>query len=758
VRRGGVLGTLVAAGAIVLGSAFPTGAAAASSQSGGAQDEGLALQAELGLGGVYIAGKWAPVTIWSTAHAPMSGELSLRYGLDPTQAMRISAGFAATPGQLAPAQVAAPMPNWLNELEIDAVAIDAAGKRWTGGVTMSSRGGRDLRLPSGLSEQTVLIGVVGASSAVRAVETLTGSPPASAPSDSRSSSAAEAPSVARLSGVVDAQPRLIGELREAAWVRLDAARLPEIALGYDALSLLIIRADAADEMATAQVDAVRQWTRAGGRLLLLASSAGDHWRRWLDGDGALPVSLSGSASVPTPPAIAAIGRAATAEAPASLSARAITLTDAGAASGWRIWWGAGSSGAASDPGATGLLARGPLGLGWVTVVGVEPGGAIGDSGSELVTGMWLEAALDPLEPALVAAMDDSPRQAYSPWGGGELGPEQLALTGVLDAMSFAPPAGVGAFLAIAIAAGLLALLVGPVDYFVLGRLRARGRWWLTSLLWIGAASAIAWSGPLAMLGAEPTSVQRHETIDIRILGDASAEPSWTTGVTALFSAQPGAVTFTGQAPGSWWRGASPLASEYWGEQTPATLATLVRVRGPGPSGPGQGHLDRTPIRMWTLRTFLDHSEGARPFAARLAGDLREVEVAGLGAGERVEEIAMISGERAWSSKLGGGEFQTEASGRTQRVRWQPGEPTRAARTSMIGSVLGQTKADNRPAPFALEGAGRRSDTIDCLLASGRFAAIYIETISDDPAVSVAWEAEYHTRRVYRIVTPIRSEP
>jgi hypothetical protein len=367
--------------------------------------------------------------------------------------------------------------------------------------------------------------------------------------------------------------------------------------------------------------------------------------------------------------------------------------------------------------------------------------------------MWLEAVLEPLEPRLAVSDDPNPvgfRVAY-PFHGS---PSQQALGGVLDAMTFAPPAGAGAFVAIAIAAGLLALLVGPIDYFLLGRLKARGRWWLTSLVWIALASAIAWWGPAA-IRTEPTSVQRHETIDIRITGDTGAEPVWTTGVTALFSAQPGTVVFGGQAEGSWWRGASPLASE-WGQQ-PSVLATPVRVRAPGPSGPSQGHLSPTPIRMWTLRTFLDHSEVRRPVTARLGGD-GEVSVAGIPAGERIEEIAMIRGDRAWSSKLGGGALQTEQTGRLQRVRWRLGESAPASGVSLRGSLLGQTRPAERPAPFTLEGAAARSETIDRLLATGRFAVIYLETASSEPAITVQWDAEYQMRRVYRIVVPLRSEP
>src|SRR5690606_36885124 len=131
----GVLWALCAACAGLVACALGSPAMA---QSGEDEQEGLSLQPELGFDGVYLYGRWAPITVWSTAHTPMSGELSVRYGLAPTQPMRFATGFAATPGELAPAQLAAPMPNWLDEVEIDAIAVDAAGKRWTGGVTMSS--------------------------------------------------------------------------------------------------------------------------------------------------------------------------------------------------------------------------------------------------------------------------------------------------------------------------------------------------------------------------------------------------------------------------------------------------------------------------------------------------------------------------------------------------------------------------------------------------------------------------------------------
>src|SRR5690606_350735 len=150
----------------------------------------------------------------------------------------------------------------------------------------------------------------------------------------------EMTTVAQLAEIASAQPRVIRELRESMWVRRDPARLPEIHLGYDALSALIVRAGGAGEMGDGQVQSVRRWTRGGGRLAPLASAPGDHWRRWLDDDGGPAVSLAGAGWAATPPRILTLARRASVEAPASVSARAISLTEAGAAGGWSVSWGA----------------------------------------------------------------------------------------------------------------------------------------------------------------------------------------------------------------------------------------------------------------------------------------------------------------------------------------------------------------------------------------------------------------------------------
>ena len=145
-------------------------------------------------------------------------------------------------------------------------------------------------------------------------------------------------------------------------------------------------------------------------------------------------------------------------------------------------------------GRSGLLAEGPAGLGWAVVFGVEPRAVpeVANSSNELL--IFREAIgkvlsdFDGLQKEHIANRWWSGPMPMSVESSTASSAQAEAFGVVLDGIE----SPTGAIMFVGIAMVLLALLVGPVDYFVLRRLRLSHRSWLTAFGWITLASAIAY--------------------------------------------------------------------------------------------------------------------------------------------------------------------------------------------------------------------------------------------------------------------------
>src|SRR5207248_2566293 len=152
--------------------------------------------------------------------------------------------------------------------------------------------------------------------------------------------------------------------------------------GYESVDLFIARAAdlmTADPRSRA---ALLEWVEAGGRLLLEPDGAGSAWRSLLppgtEGD---LITLDPLQRVTAGPELAALVHAQTPDDPAAGPGRLIHLTEEGKRRGWVLSWAASAVARAGDPTAqaepsapdpAGLRATGPLGLGMVTILGLEP--------------------------------------------------------------------------------------------------------------------------------------------------------------------------------------------------------------------------------------------------------------------------------------------------------------------------------------------------------------------------------------------------
>lgn len=130
--------------------------------------------------------------------------------------------------------------------------------------------------------------------------------------------------------------------------------------------------------------------------------------------------------------------------------------------------------------ARGDIVAGPFGLGTVTVLGIDPASLAGHARELRGVGWWhCLAHIEPLRRAIT-----SPPAQANPYSGGYA--ESLdswlatsAVNEVLDDLSSEFGVSHGLFGAISVALLLLVLLIGPVDYFVLRRMRREPLTWLT---------------------------------------------------------------------------------------------------------------------------------------------------------------------------------------------------------------------------------------------------------------------------------------
>ncbi len=140
----------------------------------------------------------------------------------------------------------------------------------------------------------------------------------------------------------------------------------------------------------------------------------------------------------------------------------------------------------------------------------------------------------------------------------------------------------------------LALLLGPVDYFVLKRLDKLPYTWLTSTGWIvvftvGAYFGVQWLRGGAM---EVRAVTVLDSI-------ADSNCAWATSYTGLFASRSGDYRLTGLLPNQWWSGISPTQQELWSYQRDTGMQQIHCVQVDGGNLPVS-----LPVNMWTVQPLL----------------------------------------------------------------------------------------------------------------------------------------------------------
>lgn len=574
------------------------------------------VKVDFGFDGAVPTGRWTPLRVWlSGGEKSESGMIVVEYRQDKTQSARIVVPASTTPGKLSAVDLAVCLPS---DPEVKVTFESKESKETLNFGSYST--GTTQRIGEIMTGNRGLITRVGAASLERAF-----------PHASRVESTLTVNKLTIEPRVIARDPRL---LTIAKWQKLASADLrPEnmspLARAYDGIDALVVQPNKLVAADARVVGAVREWVDSGGRLVLLVPEDGAAWRMWLASSGGQDlVDIANLNETPVPPDAAKVvaGKVASItasgtepskenvyvyglhddpkveieesptsyQARASIKARVITPTPGAVRDGWTSRWG-------------GLIAEGPVGMGWVTIIGCDPEtipATLDNTATQLV---WQDAMSNVLEPYLKRAPSER-----STW--------ETPVNRVLNQIVTVTEPDNTIFYAILGGLVVLMLLLGPFDFFVLKRYNARQRSWATALLWISIATVLAVVVP-PNLRTGRSQHNRLAVIDTiqstNSLG--SSGRSWMTGVSGVFGASKILLHPDAQVDGSWWHGVSDTGEEHLQQfmamrrgrsstrgQVFGALTTLQIASAEG--GERQNVPTDFGVALWTYRAILDEGK------------------------------------------------------------------------------------------------------------------------------------------------------
>lgn len=274
-----------------------------------------------------------------------------------------------------------------------------------------------------------------------------------------------------LYGVVSSEPAVWTFLEQAGpagapatVALLEMSDLPEAGAAWDALDVLVFNNVDSARLTPAQQDALRGWVGLGGTLVITGGAG------WQSSSAAfedlIPVAVGDVSGVP--------------ELPILEQRTGVPFRDPGP---YVVAQGALRSGEALlRDGDNLLLARQPVGRGAVAFLALDPTQAplLDWRGSPI---LWAD---------LIAAQRDDP-----PWAAGPQNPYSA-----YSALSSLPALQLPSTLGLLLFLGLYVMAVGPVNYFVLRRLRRRELAWITIPVLVLLFSGLAYVTGFSLRGNE----------------------------------------------------------------------------------------------------------------------------------------------------------------------------------------------------------------------------------------------------------------
>jgi len=711
-------------------------------------------QVDFGFDGTMAADRWSPIRVWITSPGLFEGVLTLEYDQDATQAARIAIPVTTTPGAVVPFELSACPP-----ANIDSFTLTLANRQWRERRVYERFASRGFTLPviEGSNRRVV---VIGSSSAAGLVNPL-------GVTDFEVNADDDAPPPPPSSVNVPGQgpPPELWSVTSVAGIK--PASMPLAWLSWESADVVIASADALADADPRAREALMTWVEWGGRLILEVDAAGN---RWVDAVGPDRVS----AAPVRPGVVGAEARAAARVKPtgarretpdpgpgAPVPARLFTITKGGEREGWTTAWPPEGSPPESR---TGMIARGPVGMGMVMLVGVDPKriSPIADDAATQIA--WRHLVSNDALSMLPEHAKKTYNENFWWYTNTGWGPTTTtAVRAAIDRIATVPPVGGGVFVVIALAMLGLALLVGPIDWFVLRR-RGLSKWsWATALCWTTLAGGIAIGAP-ALVRSGGSIASSITCVDVIQAEDNRSDYEWRSGIVGVWAGAPIEVA-TQEAPGAWWRGISPL--NFHGQAGKTFGHVVTRIRGSG----RESAAALSPLRQgqWTFRTLMSQRPGApgtgtspRVSLARDGSGI-DVTLSGLPAGATPSEVIVITAEGA---RIGTLTPSQDAGGRPQFVARCEG----SSLPSLPASWFFESRmTDYGPEPqqafvpgaaTQLPGSRARTDAITSRVRSGAWACVMfmLDGAPPDDGLVVDPTTARNGLRVYRVLVPLSEEP
>jgi len=678
-----------------------------------------------GFDGYMSSDAWAPIRIYLSGNPTINtgafaGSVTVDFAQDATQSASITTSFATTPGRVIPIEIIAAIPRATPTVRVR--LHDQSGRLVQERYYWQAQFG-DTQLPAHILKDVQFVVVVadksGAEPSIsRALHT-----PESVPDKP------ELPQPGATS-----KPPIEDRL---AYCVVRDEELPNIEFGFDGVAIVAARSDVLASLSTPKAAALSAWIQSGGCLVVLAGADPQTWlpRFW----AVPPIEILEPTAVNPDPDLVLNERGG---ATSAVTGRALRLTQPIAESGWRIDWGTIKSVRHDGEALDGLLAQGPVGFGWIVVLGIDPA-LLGTNSAEL-THNWNRALRHALSEAANRPWLDRDQR----WLGRGSGPDEssrLAVKSSLDSLADIPALGDGAFIAIAAFLILLALAIGPLDAIVLRRTNLRAWSWATALGWISIASLLAAVIPPMIRSGDSTS-HRLRVVDV-MQSPGSGVPPQQTALTSLFANAFSNVTVFDptrekEPPIGWFRGVSASNMDESGRSQPlstfATFQSEIRVDGALPeriNAPSAA----IPLSMgqWTLRSFMStraNGPDSPPVVqVSKSNGTWSAKVTGL-TGTKVEGVLRIGTDRfeldsqpvtvsSAAIELPG----TEHAGADQR--WDE----RLVHHSTENDFVFESKFTPGTL-LELPGTRDRTRVVNALLASGGWACVYLLETGNKPSL------------------------
>ncbi len=744
---------------LILGLLLATSAAGVVSGQASDEENEVTLLVDFGFAGKTPTGKNTPARVSVQAgDEHLSGVIELEYVSGQGLSGRVVSPVEAAAGSNVSVPMVVPMPEWCERVTLTLRTQDGRVART---VYETSPGSTSIRLRPGLdANEELLLALTSRVPMNMLAQRFVDSTISRLPSDADADEAAAGPRNRWASG--DQGSR--GVMSRVVGVNAINSELPVAPAAYEGVLAAIVDETSLKDMDARAILAIQQWVLGGGRLVVLVGRPGMGWQRFLP------------PGVPTD--VIDIGSVEEIETPVSLSAgleqrlfprfsgRLMSLGLIGEECGWRERWPSGDGA---------LIVEGPAGLGWVTLVSVNPEDV--GAGAE----SWRLWA-DVLTPAMeaVSTKGDYARTLHSTYSWGSQQEIGRRLPGrVFDTIGRATAIGSAAIMLVALVTISLAVALGPVDFFLLKALKARHLAWLSALVWIAIASGVAIIAP-SKLRAGPSTASRLVVVDALVPNDAidASHPGQrmfaalpmelrasVLGLTHFFAGS--SDQFEVDAGGVWFeyslaRRDSVLSRPTTMRQVPVS-GGIESVRGSMPIGIEPG--------IWSVKTYIDR--GQQP--CELGVGLERVElgwalsVVGLGeqarivSGQiRVGEVVSRLGSRYRVNSLGDPArvvFETDmVRDRPERLWSDPfvvDEDRPYMQTWMRNDGLEGLMPS---ALLALPGVFEHEHSVESYLSTGRFAVVYLFVVDQPMDIGVEpSRTETQRSSVYRLVVPIEMD-